>query len=644
MADKERIARDAQSARRVLGKDLKGIAVPFQPGGDELVSEDGELATISVTVPNDFQEIADWGKDVREAVGDGGGGLNVFVTGNLGFFADFQEAFGDLDATLLLATVVLVITLLLIIYRSIVLPVIPIFVVGIAYSMALGFIYLYAESGQTVTGNVTGILPVLMFGVGTDYCLLLVSRYREELHRYEDKHDAMQNALLRSGPAIIASGATVILSLLVLVFAEVGGVKALGPSSAIGIALVLLAGVTLLPALLTIFGRTAFWPRKRLVAYDPDHEYAEPRGIWRRVGDRVLKRPGLALGATLVFFGACSLGLLAYEENYSSTSYFKTEVESVEGFETLERHIPAGSIDPTTVLIRGQGAPPSPATVTSVQQTLEGQPGVASVTPGETSTDGEIRTLNVVFEEDPYVDTALARIPSLREAVEDPPPQGAEVLIGGGTATQYDFDKANGEDQARIFPIALLVIALILGLLLRAVVAPLVLIASVVISFLGTLGLSILFFRYVVGDQGIDSSLPTFAFIFLVALGVDYTIFLMSRVREEAAVHGTREGVLRALTATGPVITSAGIILAGTFSVMLALPLVFLFNIGFMVAVGILLDTFVVRTIMVPAAVELLGDRIWWPSTAEGGGGALRERSSDDAHQQLAPEAAPATD
>jgi putative drug exporter of the RND superfamily len=641
-ADKQRIFRDADAAKRALGGDLKAEAIPFKTGGDALVSPNGELAYTVLTVPNDFQKAADWGKDVREATGGDQAGLKVYVTGNLGLFADFEEAFGDLDTTLLLATVVLVISLLLIIYRSVVMPFIPIFVVGMAYSIALGFVYLYAESGQTVTGNVTGILPVLMFGVGTDYCLLLVSRYREELHRYEDKHDAMQNALLRSGPAIVASGATVILSMLVLLVAEVGGVKSLGPSSAIGIFMVLLAGVTLLPALLTIFGRAAFWPRKRLVAYDPDHEYAEPRGIWRRVGDRVLQRPAAALTLTVAFFAACSLGLLAYKENYSTTSYFKTDVESVDGFKALERQVPAGNVDPTNVLIRGEGGPPPDAAVSSVQQRLEAEPGVATVTPGETSTDGQIRTLNVVFEEDPYTDTALARIPSLRDAVEKPEPRGADVLVGGGTATQYDFDKANGTDQQKIVPLALLVIAIILGILLRAIVAPLVLIGSVIASFFGTLGLSILFFRYVVGDAGIDSSLPTFAFIFLVALGVDYTIFLMSRVREEAAIHGTREGVLRALTATGPVITSAGIILAGTFSVLMALPLNFLFNIGFMVAVGILLDTFVVRTIMVPAAVELIGDKIWWPSTPERGGGALRERPSEEAHQQLAPEAAPA--
>ena len=639
-ADKKQIAADAEAAKRVLGKDLKAEAVPFQPGGEQLVSENGELAYTVLTVPNDFNEAADWGKDLRESTADGKNGLNVYVTGNLGLFADFQEVFGDLDATLLMATVLLVITLLLIIYRSVVMPFIPIFVVGMAYSVALGFVYLYADSGQTITGNVTGILPILMFGVGTDYCLLLVSRYREELHRYEDKHEAMENALLRSGPAIVASGMTVILSMLVLLFAEVGGVKTLGPSSAIGIFLVLLAGVTLLPAVLTIFGRVAFWPRKRLVAYDPDHEYAEPRGIWRRVGDRVLKRPAAALALTVAFFGLCSLGLLAYQENYSTTAVFKKQTESVDGFKALEREVPAGAVDPTSVLIMGDGAPPPQSEVAVVQRNLESQAGIASVAPGETSKDGQIKTLNVVFEEDPYTSTALERIPTLRDAV-NPAPPGTEVLIGGGTATQYDYDKANGQDLMTIVPIALLLIAIILGILLRAVVAPLVLIGSVMLSFFGTLGLSILFFRYVVGDEGIDSSLPTFAFIFLVTLGVDYTIFLMSRVREEAAIYGTREGVLRALTATGPVITSAGIILAGTFSVFLALPVVFLFNIGFMVAVGILLDTFVVRTIMVPAAVELLGDRVWWPSTAAGGGGALRERTSDS-HPGLAPEALPA--
>src|SRR3954454_5109547 len=445
-ADKALIAKDAGSAKKVLGKNLKALGVPFSggEGAGALVSKNGELAFTVVTVPNDFQKASDWGKDLRDAVEENKRpeGLNVYVSGNLGLFADFTEAFGDLDAKLVTATVILVITLLLIIYRSVILPFIPIFVVGISYTIALAFLYLYGKSGQTVTGNVTGILPVLMFGVGTDYCLLLVSRYREELHRYEDKHDAMRHALERTGPAIVASGATVILSLLVLVLAEVGGVRTLGPASAIGVFMALLAGITLLPALLTIFGRAAFWPRKRLVAYDPDHEYAAPRGTWRRLGDRVLQRPAAALGLTVLFFAACSLGLLAYKENYSTTSYFKNEVESVNGFKALERQVPAGTLDPTTVMVRGENGPPSDAAVAQVQQTLEKRPGVAAVTPGETSTDGQIKTLSVVFEKDPYTDTVLSSIPALRQSVERAPPPGADVLVGGGTATQYDFDKA----------------------------------------------------------------------------------------------------------------------------------------------------------------------------------------------------------
>jgi RND superfamily putative drug exporter len=224
----------------------------------------------------------------------------------------------------------------------------------------------------------------------------------------------------------------------------------------------------------------------------------------------------------------------------------------------------------------------------------------------------------VVLSGDPYKASGLDVVPRMRDALAQLPP-GAQGLVGGGSAINYDFDKSNKRDLKLVAPLALLAIAVILAILLSSIVAPLVLMATVVISFLGTLGFAMLFIRYVVGDAGIDSSIPTFAFIFLVALGIDYTIFLMSRVREEAREHGTREGTLRALGATGPVITSAGIILAGTFSVLMTLPVTFTFDLGFMVALGILLDTFVVRTIMVPAAVELIGDRIWWPSTAKGG-------------------------
>jgi RND superfamily putative drug exporter len=504
-------------------------------------------------------------------------------------------------------------------------------VVFFAYTIANGFIYLLAESGATVSSNATGILIVLMFGVGTDYCLLLVSRYREELHRIEDKHEAMQRALARSGPAILASGLTVTLAMLVLVLADSNNTSTLGPVAAIGVASAMIAGLTLLPALLTIFGRNGFWPRRGTVDYDPNYEGITRQGVWRRFGDKVLERPAVALVVTVAVFVAGAIGLVAYKVDYSTTTFFKESVDSVEGFKLMEQEFAAGTLAPTTVLIQSDSGEVSDEDIAAITSSIEGVEGVASVTPtGQTSTDGSATTLNLIFEDDPYTKKALNIIPDVRASVDDPP-GGLTVLVGGGTAISYDFDEATQSDLKLIAPLALLVIGIILAILLRSLVAPLVLMASVVLSFLCTLGLSVLFIRFVVGDAGFDASIPTFAFIFLVALGIDYTIFLMARVREEARRHGTREGMLRALAATGPVITSAGLILAGTFGVLMTLPVTFTFDLGFMVALGILLDTFIVRTIMVPAAVELIGDKIWWPSTAQAAGGLHEEVENDEA-------------
>jgi putative drug exporter of the RND superfamily len=631
-ADQARIARDAQRVDEAIPVTRPSV-VPFSadaPPG--LVSQAGDAAYTVVTVPLDFDRVADWGNRSRDVIGGGQDGLQVYVTGDLGLWADFEEVFGEIDTKLLTATIVLVLVLLGAIYRAPLIALIPIVVVGLAYQVASGFIYLYADAGNTVSSNATGILIVLMFGVGTDYCLLLVSRYREELHRHADKHEAMARALRRAGPAVLASGSTVIAAMLVLLLADTGSTHALGPVSAIGVAAVLLAGLTLLPALLTAVGRRGFWPRRAAVAYRPDVDVAERQGIWRRFGDRVLRRPGLALGGTLALFGFLSLGLLAYEEDYSIGGFFKKDVESVDGFDVLGRSFPQGALGPTSILVQRERGPATDADLAEVRRRVEGIDGVAAISPPQRSTDEAIGKLDVTFSDDPYSEQALGRVSTLRDSLQDLP-NGARALVGAGSAVQEDFNIAAARDNRVIVPVALLVITIILGILLEAIVAPLVLIATVVISFFGTLGLSIFFFIEIQGSAGVDASLPTFAFIFLVALGVDYTIFLMSRVREEARTHGTREGVLRALSATGPVITSAGLILAGTFSVLMTLPVTFAFNIGFMVAVGILLDTFVVRTIMVPAAVELLGDRIWWPSTARGGGHALREHAEaeDDA-------------
>ena len=401
----------------------------------------------------------------------------------------------------------------------------------------------------------------------------------------------------------------------------------------------MVAGLTLLPALLTIFGRVGFWPRRALVDCDPEHPEIGRQGIWRRFGDKVLARPVAALAVTVGFFAVGALGLLAYKVDYSTTNFFKKSVESVEGFNVLRESFPAGTLVPTTALVERTDGPVRTGDVGRAVLAIEAVDGVARATPtGLRSEDGRYASINVILEGDPFVQSTFDAVPAIRDSIADLNP-GVRGLVGGGSAIQYDFDQAINSDLQLIVPIALLVIAIILAILLWSLVAPLVLIASVILSFLCTLGLSMLFIRYVVGDPGVDASLPTFAFIFLVALGIDYTIFLMARVREEARQHGTREGTLRAIAATGPVITSAGIILAGTFSVLMTLPVTYTFDLGFMVALGILLDTFIVRTIMVPAAVELIGDKIWWPSTADRGG-ALRERSRAEVGAEAASEPA----
>ncbi|HEX8054021.1 MAG TPA: MMPL family transporter [Thermoleophilaceae bacterium] len=647
-ADRRKILADAQAAQRDPDLHLKRPPVAAgQPGAPaDLFAPDGDAALASYTFENDFETLGDEGEALREITGDGGGGLEVYVTGQAGFGADFKEVFGELDTKLLLATVLLVLVLLGAIYRSPLIAISPLIVVAFAYMVAQGLIYLYTQTGAVVNNNATQILVVLMFGVGTDYCLLLVSRYREELRRVEDKHEAMARAMRRTGPVIVASGMTVSLTMLTLLVADTGSIKSLGPVAAIGVMCVLAASLTLLPALLTMFGRPGFWPRRASVEFSPDDEVHERSGVWRRVGGRVLRRPGLALIVTLAIFGLGSLGLFAYAEDYSTENGFKQKTESVEGFKALSESFPSGATDPSTVMVVREHGSVNDRELAAVAARVQSDGAVAAAAPvPERSTDGRIGQVSVVFREDPYTPAAFDAVPRIRDEVADAVP-GARTIVGGGAAVQYDFDASTERDLKWIVPLGLIVIGLILALLLRAAVAPLVLIASVMASFFGTLGISLLFFRHVVGDPGVDASLPVFAFIFLVGLGIDYTIFLMGRVREEARIHGTREGTLRALAATGPVITSAGMILAGTFSVLITMPITFMFNIGFMVALGILLDTFVVRTVMVPAAVEVLGDRIWWPSDPSGGGKALSEDRPgppEPATPSAAPSASPAS-
>ncbi len=572
-----------------------------------IFSDDGAAAIVTVPV-----DVADGESDLLlDAVSDmrdrnaeiAPEGLEVAVTGGAGFSADAIEVFEGINSTLLFATAGLVFLLLVLIYRSPIFWLLPLLAVAFAELIVRGLGYALASNGVVVNGQTAGILLVLVFGAGTDYALLLVARYREELRRHEDRHEAMNLALRRAGPAILASGITNICALLVLSLAEVNGTAGLGPVGAMGVGVAMVAMLTVLPALLVIAGRRAFWP------FIPQFQEGEPdvpeeRGRWRQLGDRISARPRPVWIATLTGLVVMALGIFGFSGGLNQQDDFRADVESVRGQELIAASFAAGASAPTDVIV------PDPARVPAVTAALEGIDGVTAVRVVEEGPPG-VR-LAVTLAPDPYSEEALDLVVPLRDAVRQAGGEG--TIVGGPTATDYDLDEAAVRDLTLLPPLVLLVILVIIALLLRAIVAPLLLVGTVIVSFLAALGASIVIFEYVFGFPGEDPSLPLFGFIFLVALGVDYNIFLMARVREEALVHGTREGMIRGLAVTGAVITSAGIVLAGTFAVLAVLPLVTLTQIGFLVAFGVLLDTFIVRSILLPALVMEIDRPIWWPS------------------------------
>ncbi|HEY1916512.1 MAG TPA: MMPL family transporter [Streptosporangiaceae bacterium] len=529
-------------------------------------------------------------------------GLSVHIAGPLGSAADSANSFKGIDGTLLFATLIVVIVLLLITYRSPVLWLLPVLSAGIALTAAEALIYLLAaHAGLTVNAQSAGILYVLVFGAGTDYALLLTARYREELRRHEDRHEAMAVAIRRAGPAIIASAGTVILSLLTLSVAELNSTKSLGPVLAIGVGVALISMMTLLPALLVIFGRWIFWPVK------PAHGSAEPttKGIWAGVGRRIAVRPRWVWIGTAVVLGAMALGLTGLKASglTAAESFVGHHPDSVIGQNVIDQNFPAGAGQPVVVV---GNVPQQDQLVAAVKAT----PGITAVTPpvtkvGHVFVDGTLTAA-------PDSQAAYNTIDRLRTAVHAVP--GADAMVGGNTAVTLDIAQAADHDRDTIIPIILVLVFLILGLLLRAVVAPIMLIATVVLSFGAALGVSSLFFNHVFNYGNADNSFPLFVFVFLVALGIDYNIFLMTRVREEVGKHGPRRGALTGLSATGGVITSAGAVLAGTFAALSTLPVTFLAELGFAVAFGVLLDTIVVRSVLVTALNLDLGRWVWWPS------------------------------
>lgn len=569
------------------------------------------IYTAQITIDGESETILDPVDAVRKRVNDSGDGLAAKVTGPAGYSADAIKVFENIDGPLLLAGFGLVLLLLILIYRSPIFWLIPIIAVAFAEMATRGVGYLLTELGVTVNGQSSGILSVLVLGAGTDYALLLVSRYREELRGTENKHEAMKRALRTAGPAIFASGMTVIAALLCLTLAELNGTAGLGPIGAMGIAVAMIAMLTLLPALLVIFGRRAFWP---FIPRVGDQGSDATHGRWRRVGEKVAARPRRVwLGAILVLL-VMSAGLLNFDDGLTSGNSFRDDVESVAGQELLQKGFPAGTNAPTEIIV------PDAPRVEAVGEAVAKLPGVVKVEadvrgPREVQTIYQDRNevlLTAVLKPEPFSTEAYALIPKIRKAAKQA--GGEETLVGGQTAVEHDVRTSAARDSKVIVPVALLVVLLILIALLRAVVAPVMLIATVILSFAAALGVGAVVFDVIFGFPGSDPSLPLFSFVFLVALGIDYNIFLMARVREETLRHGTREGMLRGLAVTGAVITSAGIVLAGVFSVLGVLPLVFFTQIGFVIAFGVLLDTFLVRSLLVPALTFSLGPKIWKPS------------------------------
>ena len=584
---------------------------PSQDGKAILANIPLDGNAIGKTLPNDEPVLPAVIETLREDIKPiaQANGLEPYVTGPGGLLGDLFGAFGTLDSTLLLTTLGVVALILIFVYRSPVLWIIPLLSAIFALSMAGGIVYLLAKNDIIdVDGQSQGILSVLVIGAATDYALLLIARYREELHLHENRFDAMRATYKGVWEPILASGSTVAISLLILLFSQLTNTAGLGPIGAIGIVCSMFTILTLLPALLLVFGRWIFWPRRPLFDGD-DHVMS---GMWSKVGNTIGKNPRKAWvisGSVLLIFAFASTTLKA--DGIGTVDTFTGKPESVVGQKLLETHFPGGQGDPTQVVV-------SKDKLDEIAMRLSSAPGVTNVSPQMDPANPSVvhvvggkAILNLTLNKAPDSVEAGNDIPKIRQIAHA---TDASSLVGGTSAVYFDVRTANNRDNKTIIPIILFVITLILGLLLRSIISAIVLLGTVVLSYFATLGVCALVFNHVFGFAGGDNSFPLFAFIFLVALGIDYNIFLMTRVREESQKIGTRAGVIKGVTVTGAVITSAGVVLAATFAVLGLLPLVPLAELGFAVAFGVLLDTIIVRSILVPALVHEIGPKIWWPS------------------------------
>jgi RND superfamily putative drug exporter len=575
-------------------------------------SPDGTVAVVAV--PVDTSDDSAVGPKVTEirtvAAADLPEGLQAQVTGGPAIITDLTQVFEGADTTLLVATASIVALLLLITYRSPWLWLVPLTVVGIAEQVTTKLVALLAPHlGIVIDPAAAGITSVLVFGAATDYALLLIARYRDRLRQEDSRFHAMQVALRRTAEAIIASALTVTLSLLTLLLAQQESLRAIGFSSAVGVVVAMVFGLLVLPAAMVVFGRGLFWPFVPHVGDAP----REGR-FWGRVGEAVRRRPTLVGASATGLLVVMALGGIGVQVGLSQNEQFRVKPEAVLGQETLSSAFPAGASAPAAVLT-------NPASVPAVVAAAKTVDGVVSATPGAASAD--VAQIDVVLSGEPGSEESYDQIRALRDAVGAVP--GADAVVGGDVAQRLDSKEASIRDAKVVIPIVLVLVALVLVVLLRSITAAALLVATVLGTFFAALGVSWFVFDHVLHYPALDNQVLLLSFLFLVALGVDYNIFLATRAREEAMVSDTRDGMLTALRATGGVITSAGILLAAVFAVLGVLPLIALAQVGIIVCVGVLLDTLLVRTVLVPALAFILGERFWWPSRVDGIGHADAE-------------------
>jgi RND superfamily putative drug exporter len=594
LTDPEKTAISGQAAG------LSKYAVGGQVG-PAVFSPDGTVALVSVPVSTKDEATVPKTVEGIRAVASANlpNGMQAQVTGGPAIITDLTKVFDGADTKLLAATASVVAILLLVTYRSPWLWLVPLTVVGIAEQLTTKLVALIAPHfGIVIDPAAAGITSVLVFGAATDYALLLIARYRDRLRSEESRFDAMAQALRKTAEPILASAITVTLALLSLLFAQQEGLRAIGFSGAVGVIVAMLTGLFVLPAAMVVFGRKLFWP------FTPNVGDAPREGkFWGRIGESVRKRPlvvgTVALAALLVL----ALGIQGLSVGLSQNEQFRVKPEAIAGQETLAKAFPAGSGSPVVIMT-------NPQSVQAVSSAVKAIPGVASVTPGATS--GNIAEVDAILDASPGSEQSFTSIRAIRDAVAAVP--GADAVVGGNDATRLDSKDAAIRDAKVIIPIILVIVLAVLLLLLRSLLAPVLLVATVLVTYFAALGASWFIFNHVLGYPALDNLVLLLSFLFLVALGVDYNIFLATRAREEAALSNTREGMLTALRATGGVITSAGILLAAVFAVLGVLPLIALAQVGLIVCIGVLLDTLIVRTVLVPALAFILGEKFWWPA------------------------------